>query len=653
VIARRTALVSLAITAALLLPGANAAAQVRFDRAGFRLTSIGERIAVSGRVVDGRRRPVTTSNLRFRVADPKIATVSQQGILTSHQVGYTKLWAVSGRDSASAIIVVDQWAADFDFAPAVVRLDAVGAKTPLRILVKDAAGHLINDQTRKTTACRSLNDRVATLAANGEVAAKSNGSTWIRCTDRGIADSVLVEVRQRVARATIADKQIYSTRSVGDTFRLVVRAVDRSGDEIKSAPTTWASLLPTAVSIDPVDGRAEARAPGETKIIAQAGDVTDTLKITVIAPPGYTGPLAAAPDSAPTVVAEGPKSASLKLNSAFPMEGDTTAIQIIARDPTGKEVTNPDVRLRSSDTSVVAVLSGRRVIARKSGLAWIYGAYGNIVDSASVTVRTRSAARATDVAENTTSSFKRPEFNIAGLNSRYKNSRDSALKIIFDSSRVVGLKTSGRLLRFSATAGQASHSFHDTTGVEARSGLMYGAGVELAPFRQLQLSGDFRTGVLSTTAATGGNDLAITEVSGDLRYQASPSFAFGVGGFKRGVREGEASAPLARQKWVAGRVSLALRNRFIGGAVGTTIVASVMPFATYTGAVDPQTNGPAKADPFSFSGETGVDLRFGWFNAGLVYYVEKFTFPKAVGTDIKRTDQFSMLRLRLGLQAGH
>src|SRR5829696_6642753 len=101
------------VALAILAASSAADAQVRFERTGYRLTSIGEKITVSARVGDNRQ----SSAIRWRVADPSIATVTAKGVVQSRKAGYTRLWAIAGDDSASALILVDQWAARFDFYP--------------------------------------------------------------------------------------------------------------------------------------------------------------------------------------------------------------------------------------------------------------------------------------------------------------------------------------------------------------------------------------------------------------------------------------------------------------------------------------------------------------------------------------------------------
>jgi len=629
-----------------LVPLATSHAQVAFERAGFRLTSIGERITVSGRVVDARRRPVASANIRWRVADPSIATVSPQGVVVSRRVGNTKLWAVAGEDSASALILVDQWAAKFDFLPSVVRLDAVGAKAPLRIIVRDAAGHPIASQNRRPAACRSVNERVASLAATGELTARSNGATYVRCTDRGIADSVRVEVRQRPAKATIADKVNLGSKVLGDTFRLRLNATDAAGDAIDNVQATWASLNPTIVSVDPLSGFVRLVGAGTGRIVAQAGDVTDTLSIAVAPGAGLAVPANEETGNDPGAATTA-RMPTIKLEGVYPFEGDTTPVRLAVRNAAGVEVPNPVVSLESNDTLIFVVLPRQRILPKKAGLAYLVGRFGTAaIDSAQILVRARSSTSATATAESERSNFVRPTFNLDSLRRVYVSSRDSTTKQIFDSSRVIGLKAPGRLISVALIAGQAAHSFSDSTGTEKRSGLVYGAIAELKPFRWVTLGGEFRTGSLTPGGTTSGTDLAVTEAGAILTIQPNGTDAFGIGGSYtlRAMREGTSSLPLAVQQWTIPRAFAVLRLGFVGGAVKTVMgVNALLPGAAYTGYLDAQGD-VVNPEPLSLGGEAGLELRKGWFRGGLMYQVESFKFPK-VGTS-ERRDQFSTIRLK-------
>ena len=621
---------------ALSAIAASADAQgVRFERTGFRMTSIGERIALSGRVLDARRRPVATGRIRWRVADPSIASVSPQGVVVSRKTGNTRLWAISGQDSTSALIVVDQWAAKFDFAPALLRLDAVGAKAPLRISVRDAEGHLISDQNRRTATCRSLNERIAQLAPTGEVTAKGNGTTFVRCVDRGIADSVRVEVRQRPARVTIANKAGIEKQIVGDTVRMRISAVDRQGDAIADPQTRWASLNPNIISVDPVSGFARMIGGGNARIVVQVGDVSDTANIGVA--PGFGQAVPANNDSV-TALDLTPRVPTLKLDPLLPKEGDQATVNARARDPQGNDVANPNITLRSGDTSVFVVESGLRIRAKRPGSAWVFGRFGTATDSAQVTVRSLAAALAVDtMAERRrVANFVRPTFPEDSLRRAYLVTADSARNQMFRGS-VVARGASGRMLALNALGGTASYTFSDTAaGLEKRSGVVFGGAADVAPFRWLKLGGDFKTGTLTATE-TLGNPIKLTEASAAVTFQ--PFTWLGVrGGFiLRAMNDS-----IALQKWKIPSGSIVVRLPFVGGQVTTVAGITLFPGAQYSGTAADQ-----QPDPLSMGGEAGIEFHTGWLNAGIMYSVESLK-TESLG----RFDKMSSLRLRLGLQRG-
>jgi hypothetical protein len=632
------------VALALLLPVGASQAQVAFERAGFRLTSIGERLTVSGRVVDASRRPVATGSIRWRVADPSIASVTPQGVVVSKKVGNTKLWAVAGDDSASALILVDQWAAKFDFLPPSLRLDAKGEKKPLRIIVRDAGGFPIASQNRRVANCRSLNDRVALLSQTGEVMAVANGVTWIRCADRGIADSARVEVRQRPVRATIADKSALAVRVLGDTFRLRINATDASGDPIANPQSTWASLNPTIVSVDPLSGLARGVGMGTARIVAQAGDVVDTISIGIAQGAGLP-----VPANSDTAIATRSLLPTLRFTPTYPFVGDTAPLQYAVRDPNGVEIANARVELESSDTSVFVVLSRGRILPKREGSAYARGRFGEIVDSGQVIVRPRSVVNFSRDSSNVEQrAFVRPTFDTERLLRLYAARRDTALKEIFDSTRIQGLKAPWLSIAASAAMGQAYHSFSDSTGKENRSGFVYGGGVDLQAFKYFHLGGEFRTGSLTATG-TSGTELGLTEASGTAAF-SKPSFSAGVSYTLRATREGPSGPPaaaLAIQQWTIPRVFVSFRPAFIGGAIRTIMGVNALVGGTYTGYFD--ANGDQLNPlPLSMGGQAGLEFTVRGFSIGMLYDVESFKFDK-VGTS-ERRDQFSTVRLKAGWQ---
>ena len=613
------------------LMAATAQAQVRFERTGYRLTSIGERITVSASATG------SSAPIRWRIADPAIASVTARGVVEARKAGYTRLWAVAGEDSVSAIILVDQWASRFDFYPSVVRLHAVGDSLPLRVQVRDAGGHLIADAARRTaSSCRSLNERVAQLASNGRVTARSNGVTYVRCTDRGIADSVRVEVRQRAASVTISDKVGYANRVIRDTFRLRVVARDASGLEIRDVQPTWASLNTSILHVDPLSGLARSDQQGTATIVAQVGDVTDTVEVAVQPNPGLPGmgDLTARP-----ALTE-PNAPTLRLQALYLIVGDTA--RVTPRDPAGAPIADTEFRISTGDTALIAPIPGQRIVARRPGNTFVVAQAGGIRDSAMVSIR--EPADPSAVAETETGvAFVRPTFNLDSARAYNARQLDSASRAIREQSVVAVY--SGRMVGVSAIVMHAAHATRDTNFLDRRTGLLYGAVAEVAPHRRVRMSASFRTGTLSPTGSS-GEELTVTEAEADVTVSPAPWFGLRGGYVRRATK-----TDLATQRWEFPKASAVARFDFVGGAIRTITGISVLPGAKYTGYLDAQGES-IDPDPFSIAGEAGLELHSGSFTAALLYYAERFSFPTVNNAAQSRTDQFSALRLRVGYQLG-
>lgn len=625
-----------AILAALPLTGASA--QVRFERTGYRFTSLGQQVRAAARVTGDTRGPI-----RWRVADTTIARVDARGVVEARKAGYTRLWGVAGGDSASALILVDQWAATFDFVPSVLRLHAVGDRTALRIQARDANGFPVASASRSAAACRPLDERIATLAPGGQVTALANGVTYIRCTDRGVADSVRVEVRQRAARATIVDKPGYTNRVVGDTFRIRLSARDVSGSDIRDVQATWASLNPMVVSVDPLTGMARSVGAGVARIVAQVGDATDTVSIQVL--PGAAGlmPIAftetGAGDSGEVRGGSGP---SLFLQSLFLTVGDTA--RVTPRDAAGVAIANAEFRITSTDPATVETLTGQRVVAIRTGSAHVIVQFGGLRDSLLVSVREKADALVVSAGETANAiGFVRPTFNLDSAREHNRRLLDSAATEIRRQSAVAVY--SGRKAAVTLLVAHVTHATRDTNYLDKRSGMLYGVKADVAPHRRVWVSGTFRTGSLATTAAS-GETLNVTEAEVDVGVRPSSWFSASAGYMRRA-----AETELARQRWEFPRISGTTRFDFVGGVITTVTSLSLLPATRYTGYLDAQQK-HINPDPFSFAGETGLELHSGKLTVALMYYAERISFPRVNNNATARTDQFSALRLRAGYQLG-
>ena len=614
--------------------------RVEFERTGYRLTALNAKVSVSARLVDARRRAVPNAPIAYRTSDPTIAVVTPQGVVQSKKVGRTRVWAVSGKDSASAIIVVDQWASTFAFTPSPVAFDAIGLQTPLQVQLRDASGNTIPSPDRRTAQCRILNDRVATLSATNQLQARANGVTWVRCTDRGISDSVRVEVRQRPARAVIVNKLAHLNKVVPDTFRLIVRVLDPKGDTILTARPTYASLATNVLIVDPVSGIARAVGPGAGRIVTQIGDATDTVSVTVTG----TALEGVTTDAGATSGPGNTKQATLKLDEQSGYVGDTLKVTMTAMDALGSPISNPqrNVKLRSADTSVVEANSSKMVVILKSaGTAFLVARYDeagvSMTDSILILAQTRTggAAAANAAAAAAASiAFVRPPRDTAGAKKRNADQIKAQLTSIRESG--IGKSTRGQAVSIEVIAAQAAHASRlSPTLSESRSGFLFGGMASVAPIRQIVASGAFRTGTLSPDT-TVGEDLKVTELDAQLAFWPAAWFGIGGGYLIRGQ-----STELSSVRWSAVSATLMFRGTFIGDIVSTYGSFSLFPISQFTGRAD-------KPEKTSLAGEAGVDVHLGVLSAGFRYYAERFTFAALSGSGSERADRFSTLRFRIG-----
>jgi hypothetical protein len=606
---------------------------------GYRLTWIGAKWSVGAKVLDASGRPIAAS-VRYRVADPAIAAVNNRGEVVARKPGSTKVWAIAGKDSASALIIVDQWPARFAFSPASIRLDALGAKQPLKVLASDSAGVPIVGGTSRVGNCRVVNERVASLSA-AEITAIANGTTWLRCSDRGLVDSIRVDVQQRAATVSISNKALLRSRTlqVGDTFSVKVSARDRNQKELTDAKPTWASLTPYVFSIDPVSGRARTIGGGNGRILIQLGDLSDSASVAVDGP-AYT-PVSLA-EKTDTSAAKARERISVSPINAF--EGDVLPVNVTVVDTAGQQVPLSQIRLTPMDTSMVAILDSGQVRARKSGITSIIVTYKALRDSIQVFIRSRSSStvKAGDsTAGRTVAAVNFVPVTIPDSTAVYRARHDTAIASIqrndFSATAERNLVLTGTAI--GAFAEHLTRS-EKASQPEDRSGPLYGGIATLTAFQKLELLGALRFGTIASVDAT-SEDLKIAEGEASLGVFPIPSLGVRAGAMLR------SETNIARQTWFIPKVSMVARFRFIGDIFNTYTALSLLPKAHYSGL--PNESGSL----FSRGGEVGLEFNTRVFTGGLTYSTEQLSFDTGTGTSANtRTESFSAIKIRLGVQFG-
>ena len=136
-------------------------------------------------------------------------------------------------------------------------------------------------------------------------------------------------------------------------------------------------------------------------------------------------------------------------------------------------------------------------------------------------------------------------------------------------------------------------------------------------------------------------DMKVTEANVRLTFAPWSGLALQAGYNLRAE-----STPTAVVQWRFAEIGARTRLDFVGGRFSPFAGLSLLPM----GKLQTDTAQAKEAEITSLAGEAGLEVQTGFFHAALGYYVERFTFPVLGGS--QRIDEFSMLRLRIGFQAG-
>ncbi len=155
-------------------------------------------------------------------------------------------------------------------------LTAIGQTLQLTARLLDTDG---NTLAGYDIAWSSSAAAVATVDRNGQVTARSDGTTRIIAAWGGVQTNVKVTVARSPARIILAQTSALLT-SQGETITLTAVIEDSGGTEIPDAPQTWTSEDPDVASVDD-QGVVTAHMTGTTRITVTSGMITTGVVVTV------------------------------------------------------------------------------------------------------------------------------------------------------------------------------------------------------------------------------------------------------------------------------------------------------------------------------------------------------------------------------------
>ncbi len=243
------------------------------------LTSISQRVLLTATVLDQDSRVISDATIFFRSGNVKIATVSDNGLVTAVSMGTTQINVSSGYATASATVTVMQEAGRIEITPSSATLESVGETVQLKAEVYDTGSTIIPGAV---VVWSSSHPTVATVDANGIVTAVSSGTTQITATSGGESTyrPVYVVLPQPAARIELNISQATLT-SIGQSLKLDALVYDIDGMAIPDAPVSWTSSHPAVATVDST-GLVSAVSNGTTLITATSGGVSTFATIHVV-----------------------------------------------------------------------------------------------------------------------------------------------------------------------------------------------------------------------------------------------------------------------------------------------------------------------------------------------------------------------------------
>lgn len=261
---------SVAPTTAILVVGGSAALQaVAYDASGAQLTG----------------RTVTWAS-----SAPQVATVDGSGNVTGVTAGTASITATcEGKTASAAITVALIPVAAVAVTPGSATL-TTGQTASLAATVTDANGNVLSG---RTVTWSSASNAVATVSAQGLVAAIGAGTTTITATSEGKTGTATIVVTPQVVPITLASVKVtpatvtlHNNHPRVLSAALSAQAFDSNGNQVTGRTFTWKSSNPLLAAVTST-GAATATvtsfgiATGTVTVTATTSDVSGTSTVTV------------------------------------------------------------------------------------------------------------------------------------------------------------------------------------------------------------------------------------------------------------------------------------------------------------------------------------------------------------------------------------
>ncbi|HJP85487.1 MAG TPA: Ig-like domain-containing protein, partial [Gemmatimonadaceae bacterium] len=310
--------------------------------------TVGDQAQLTATATDAQGNALENRSTTWTSSDATIASVTPVGLVTALKPGPATITATMGGVSSTVSVVVSP------IPVTTVNVSLASSSITAVETVQASATTLDgngNALTGRTISWSSSNTAVATVDANGLVAAVAPGTTNIIGTSEGKTGSAILTVTQAPV-ATITVSLNPSSISAVQTSQATAILLDAHSRALSGRNITWSSDNTSIASVD-ANGLVTAHAAGSATVSASSEGKTGSAVLTVDA----------APVASVTVT---PESATLVLGIT-----PTQQLSAVTKDGNGSVLAGRLVTWSSSDATVASVDANGLVTAHIAGSATV------------------------------------------------------------------------------------------------------------------------------------------------------------------------------------------------------------------------------------------------------------------------------------------
>jgi uncharacterized protein YjdB len=307
-------------------------------------------------------------SISWASSDENVAIVTPNGVLFALKSGKTTVTVTSRGASASTTVTVRPTIRDISFDSDSLAI-SLSDSVQLDYRVTDSDGQPV-DLSSHRVEWSSTSPDVAPLTGNATITGLALGRTDVKLTVDNKVGTTTVRVLPRpVAAVRVSPASV--ALLVGQSLRLDATSTDVHGNVLTGRVVTWSSSNPVIATVGSA-GLVKAVAPGKADITVNVEGKKVVVPVTVTS----------STTSGPAPVA----SATVTLNAASVVAGQSTQANVVLKDASSTTLTGRTIVWASSDPTLAAVTATGYVTGIKSGTATISAMSEGVTGSAVLTV---------------------------------------------------------------------------------------------------------------------------------------------------------------------------------------------------------------------------------------------------------------------------